>query len=194
MDLDRYSTEIFWDEDDQGYIALARELPGCSAFGTSKEDALRELKHAMKAWIESAEKAGNPVPEPAKRPEFSGKLMVRMPKSLHAKLAASAGGEGVSLNQYVVSLLSSAQEARFWKPEVSSLGLGVGSVVASVVYTQNIGQMTVVRPRFGGPMSGTVLTAGHDDKAGATFTSPAQSRHPILLQQGSSPNVEKFHG
>ena len=52
MDLDRYSTEIFWDEDDQGFIALAPDLPGCSAFGSSKEDALRELRDAMQAWIE----------------------------------------------------------------------------------------------------------------------------------------------
>ena len=115
MDLDRYSTEIFWDEDDQGFIALARGLPGCSAFGSSKEEALRELHDAMQAWIESAKKAGNPIPQPAPRPEFSGKFMVRMSKSLHADLAASAADEGVSLNHYVVGLLSRRDEANVWK-------------------------------------------------------------------------------
>lgn len=115
MDLDRYSTEIFWDEDDQGFIALAPDLPGCSAFGISKEEALRELHNAMQAWIEAAQKAGNPIPQPARRPEFSGKFMVRMSKSLHAELVAGASDEGVSLNQHVVTLLSRRHEASAWK-------------------------------------------------------------------------------
>lgn len=37
---------------------------------------------------------------------FSGQFRVRIPKSLHARLAAQAVKEGVSLNTYVIMLLS----------------------------------------------------------------------------------------
>lgn len=49
------------------------------------------------------------LPEPDVRPsrqEYSGKFVVRVPKSLHAALAAEADAEGVSLNQLVVAKLS----------------------------------------------------------------------------------------
>ena len=49
------------------------------------------------------------LPEPDARPsrqEYSGKFVVRVPKSLHAALAAEADAEGVSLNQLVVAKLS----------------------------------------------------------------------------------------
>jgi antitoxin HicB len=42
--------EIFWSEEDDGWIALDLLRPGCSAFGISEKDALRELQDARKAW------------------------------------------------------------------------------------------------------------------------------------------------
>jgi len=38
--------------------------------------------------------------------EYSGKYVIRLPKSLHARLAMEAGKEGVSLNQYTLYKLS----------------------------------------------------------------------------------------
>jgi predicted HicB family RNase H-like nuclease len=49
------------------------------------------------------------LPEPdvrSSREEYSGKFVVRVPKSLHAALAAEAKTEGVSLNQLVVVKLA----------------------------------------------------------------------------------------
>ena len=49
------------------------------------------------------------LPEPdvrSSREEYSGKFVVRIPKSLHAALAAEAEVEGVSLNQLVVAKLA----------------------------------------------------------------------------------------
>jgi predicted RNase H-like HicB family nuclease len=78
----RYPANVFWNDDDEGFIALAPDLPGCSAFGESQSEALEELEHAIEAWIEAARAAGNPIPEPT-RPTIetqpSGKLSVRMP-------------------------------------------------------------------------------------------------------------------
>ncbi|MFD1555990.1 toxin-antitoxin system HicB family antitoxin [Paraburkholderia silviterrae] len=108
---DRYPAEVFWSDEDEGFIAIAPDLPGCSAFGEDEASALAELKHAIAAWKEAAASAGNPIPPPS-RPaevEYSGKFLLRVPKSMHRNLAVSAQREGVSLNQYLVTLIASAQ-------------------------------------------------------------------------------------
>lgn len=51
-------------------------------------------------------KLSDDIPLPSSDNSYSGKLLVRMPKSLHRRLAETAEREGVSLNQYIVSLLS----------------------------------------------------------------------------------------
>ena len=58
----RYPAQVFWSDEDEGYIALAPDLPGCSAFGLTQEEAVAELRHAIKAWIEAADAAGNGPP------------------------------------------------------------------------------------------------------------------------------------
>lgn len=111
MKPERYPAQVFWSDDDEGYIALAPDLPGCSAFGESREEALSELLHAIEAWVAAARAAGNAVPEPSRpahRAQFSGKTLLRMPVDLHANLAKGASEEGVSLNQFIVYLLTSA--------------------------------------------------------------------------------------
>ena len=61
---------------------------------------------ARTGWIETEYEEGRNIPEPSFQ-EYSGKFNVRIPKSLHRALADAAAQDGVSLNQYVVMLLSS---------------------------------------------------------------------------------------
>jgi len=63
-----YHINIFYSEEDSGYIADIPDLESCSAFGASPEQALAELEIARKAWIEAAQQAGKPIPEPRYRP------------------------------------------------------------------------------------------------------------------------------
>lgn len=60
----KYAIEIFYSEEDEGYISIVPELPGCSAFGESAEDALEEIKIAIDLWIETAKKEGREIPRP----------------------------------------------------------------------------------------------------------------------------------
>jgi predicted RNase H-like HicB family nuclease len=60
----KYAIEIFYSEEDEGYIAIVPELPGCSAFGRTEEEALREIKTAMELWLETAKKEGREIPQP----------------------------------------------------------------------------------------------------------------------------------
>lgn len=65
-DTDRYAATVFWNDEDDGFIALAPDLPGCSAFGETQGQALAELQDAIAAWITAAEKAGRAIPQPSK--------------------------------------------------------------------------------------------------------------------------------
>jgi len=65
--MNRYAMEIFYSEEDEGFIALAPELPGCSAFGKDEEEALKELKVAIDLWLWTARKEGRKIPATSKK-------------------------------------------------------------------------------------------------------------------------------
>ena len=59
-----YHINVFYSEEDEGYIADIPDLKFCSAIGATPEDAVREVELAKAAWIETAKAAGKPIPEP----------------------------------------------------------------------------------------------------------------------------------
>jgi predicted RNase H-like HicB family nuclease len=63
-----YHINLFFSEEDEGWIADIPDLSMCSAFGDTPAEALAELELAKSAWIESAVRNGRPVPEPKYRP------------------------------------------------------------------------------------------------------------------------------
>ena len=63
-----YHINIFYSEEDGGYIADVPDLQLCSAFGETPAEALAEVEQAKVAWLEAAKAAGKPVPEPRYRP------------------------------------------------------------------------------------------------------------------------------
>ena len=63
-----YHINIFYSEEDEGYIADIPDLSHCSAFGEIPEEALAEVLKAKTAWIEAAKAEGRPVPPPSFRP------------------------------------------------------------------------------------------------------------------------------
>jgi predicted RNase H-like HicB family nuclease len=67
-----YAIEIFYSEEDGGYIAVVPELPGCSAFGRTEEEALKEVKIAISLWLETAKEIGREIPIPQKRSLVAG--------------------------------------------------------------------------------------------------------------------------
>ena len=62
--LNKYAIEIFYSDEDEGYIAVVPELPGCSAFGDTEEAALKEVKVAIELWLETAQNEGREIPSP----------------------------------------------------------------------------------------------------------------------------------
>ena len=63
-----YHINIFYSEDDKGYIADIPDLEACSAFGDTPDEALREVQKARKLWLEAARAEGKIIPQPRYRP------------------------------------------------------------------------------------------------------------------------------
>ena len=113
-DIMRYPIEVFWSDEDEGFIAIAPDLPGASAWGKSETEAIKELHTVIDLWLKAAKRTGNPVPKPSDRADvnYSGKFLMRVPKRLHADLARAAEAQSVSLNQYVLYLLTKGHGER----------------------------------------------------------------------------------
>ena len=93
-------------EDDGTWYARVVELPGCMTVGGTQADALANLDDAMATWVEGRLEDGEPVPEPAA--DYSGRFVVRVPKTLHRDLVSAAARNGSSLNLFVATALAQA--------------------------------------------------------------------------------------
>ena len=103
----KYRASVYQDEDGD-YIVEVEDLPGCLADGKTPSEAFENLREAKRSWMQSRRAAGLEIPEPRQIDEYSGRILVRMPRSLHRRLSEQAKAEDVSLNQYMVALLSTA--------------------------------------------------------------------------------------
>jgi predicted RNase H-like HicB family nuclease len=61
---DRYEIIIYWSVEDDAFVCVVPELPGCMAHGSTREEALASVQEAIAAWIATANEFGDPVPEP----------------------------------------------------------------------------------------------------------------------------------
>ena len=91
-----------------GWSAQVEELPGCEAHGPTPQEAAAGVEAAIRDWIAEAQAQGREVPKPRSPASYSGRLLVRMPQSLHAELARAAEREEISLNQFITGSLASA--------------------------------------------------------------------------------------
>ena len=94
--------------DESGHYFYGRilELDGCQSTGDTLDELYQNLNEALEGYIEVKLENGLKIPEPEMVNEYSGKFVVRIPKSLHQKLAIEAKNEGVSLNQLAVYKLA----------------------------------------------------------------------------------------
>ncbi len=60
----KYAIQIFWSEEDKAFIAVCQEFPGLSAFGETREEALREAQIALDLMIETYREKDISLPEP----------------------------------------------------------------------------------------------------------------------------------
>lgn len=160
----QYSFNVVADPEG-GYVVEYPDLPGCMTQVESLEEVAEAAEEIRSLWIETAYEGGQEIPLPTYPEEYSGKFNVRLPKSLHRALAEGARREGVSLNQYVVSLLArgdgQARVETMVKELKAQLGLAVPreaqgnrveTALAKAVREQV--QEALRRPQVGGNPSG----------------------------------------
>jgi antitoxin HicB len=101
-----YRIVVEWSEADRAFVARVPALPGCAAHGRSAEAAAREARRAAQAMLAVLREDGDTAPPADATADYSGQLRLRLPRSLHERLARLADAEGVSLNQLLVVLLA----------------------------------------------------------------------------------------
>src|SRR5579863_7035786 len=100
----KYPIELV--EDEESFVASIPDLPGCFSYGDSVEEAIANLNATRRLWFQGAIESGAPIPEPTCVEDFSGKFVLRIPRTLHCSLDRESKKQGISLNQYLVHLLS----------------------------------------------------------------------------------------
>ncbi|SRR5579885_838820 len=103
--FDGYGINLFQDGDGD-WLAHFMEMPNVSAFGSTPEKALKELKAAWELVKEQYAEEGRPVPVAPARREYGGVFQVRIDRRVHRELAIEAERAGVSLNALVAQKLA----------------------------------------------------------------------------------------
>ncbi len=116
----RYPVTVHADPDG-GFVAEIEELPGCITQGETLAEVFEAIEDARRGWIQVAYEDGQDIPPPRDMEEYSGKILVRIPKNLHRTLAHVAKREGVSLNQYIASLLTAGVHGAVVKEKVDAV-------------------------------------------------------------------------
>lgn len=107
-DLTKYPFEIrpLAQDEGGGYLISFPDFTECISDGETAEEAIHNGMDALTETIAALEDLGLPVPEPGSGGSYSGRFVQRVPRSLHARLAARARQEGVSMNTLVTALLA----------------------------------------------------------------------------------------
>lgn len=99
-----YQVVVQWSEPDRCYVATIPAWQNAQTHGATMEEAVASAQEMLTLLLSSARKHGEPIPPPQRR--HSGNLRLRLPVSLHGRLAREAEREGVSLNQWIVTKLA----------------------------------------------------------------------------------------
>lgn len=94
------------DESGSYFYGRILELEGCQSTSDTLEGLYQSLNEAMEGYFEVKQENGLPIPIPETADKYSGKFVVRLPKSLHQRLTIEAAKEGVSLNQLALYKLA----------------------------------------------------------------------------------------
>jgi len=145
------------------------DLPGCGAFGKTKQEAEKRLEEAKELWFQTRLKRNLPIPEPISEDEFSGRYLLRIPATLHMQLSINARSKELSLNQYIRKTLESSttfdsilQEISELKNEIMNLQDKVRSLSTSLSFMEGASVLSA-----GGLVTTTSQSLG--ESAGMTW-------------------------
>jgi antitoxin HicB len=170
-----YPVKIEFDRADKVFTADFFDLPGCSATGSTVEEAYDAVQRAKEEWLRLTEEQGLPIPKPSTT-ESSGRMLLRLPSSLHGMLSAKARLNGTSLNQYLVHLLSAALVWDDASSKLSELTTQFGTFDLRLARMTNELSLLATRPSW-------TTTVYQDVSPGYLNQSPILSQDNLQLTQ-----------
>jgi predicted RNase H-like HicB family nuclease len=141
-----YSRVLIPDHDTKTYAAFILEFPGCVAQGDTPEAAYRSLEAAAESWIEAARDLGQEVPRPFSEERYSGRVLLRLPRSLHQRAAEMARRDHVSLNQFIVAAVAERLGAAKTRANIGIRHLDDAEVLAVEVREADPGDSAIRSP------------------------------------------------
>ena len=105
-EFEKYTYRIEWSEEDHCHVARCLEFPSLTAHGDTIEEVLREIKYVVVESLKWMREEGETVPKPLGLKKFKGHLSLRIPPEKHRELVIRCAEEGISLNQFILSRLS----------------------------------------------------------------------------------------
>lgn len=103
---DNYLKVVEWSEEDQCYVGTAPGLIIGGVHGKSQDKVFKELCVVVEEAVSTLRKAGKPLPSATADKHFSGKIALRIPSSLHKKIAIKAQQRGESINRFIQEQLA----------------------------------------------------------------------------------------
>jgi len=129
---------------EEEWLATVDTLAGCSATASTHEEALARVSRAVDEWLQAAAREGRDVPDPKSLQSHSGRLLLRMPQTLHAELSRIAERERVSLNQFITDVLAGTVG---WRVPTRGSRIATRAVDASVPRQNGSGETAAVEPQ-----------------------------------------------
>jgi predicted RNase H-like HicB family nuclease len=105
-DIKKYTYRIEWSEEDHCHVARCLEFPSLAANGDTIEEALKEIEYVVAESVKWMREEGETVPEPLGLKKYKGHHTLRIPSEKHRELAIRSAEEGVSINRFILSRLS----------------------------------------------------------------------------------------
>lgn len=110
IDARKYNMSLRWGEfeGETCYEARIKELPSIAEYADTQEEAYALAIDAIETLAELYTEQGKVFPSPEVKEELSssGRITLRLPRTLHQTITEAADYEGVSLNALIVSVLS----------------------------------------------------------------------------------------
>lgn len=117
---------------DGGYVIKFPDLPGCMTQVDDVRDVVPMAEEVRILWLETEYERGREIPPPTYPEEYSGKLSLRLPRSLHRSLAEAAERQGVDINQYAVALLARGDALAAVERRLEAIEAKAGTIPALV--------------------------------------------------------------
>lgn len=104
--IEKYTYRVIWSEEDHEHVGLVAEFPSLSWLAPTTSGALSGITKLVADVVTDMTKSKEVPPEPLSLQQFSGKILVRVPRHQHRELAMETAEQGVSMNRLISQKLS----------------------------------------------------------------------------------------